>query len=181
MDLKKIIVYCMEIVLGGILFLFCLTSFFGIEIGGEKGVFQIVGKTSVYNDYEAPDSDSKQILNDIQTTGAPEVKFSGRVFTVNEYIKLKEELSVKLPGGTDYIDGELESGFTIYILNVLDDEGSSILTDPSVSYNEAESGVTFSAVGVYRVPIKVIGTNGRFVETTLRLMVEDEAPVPGTP
>lgn len=182
MDLKKIIMMCMATVLGAMIF---ITSFSFLFQSGNESIFSKAGKSAVSKDYKDTETETDDIIEGIQNTPAPEVKYTGGTQHIGNSVNIKSLLSVKTAGSANFVNGSTETDFDIYIIDVLDQNRTPVQTvisgdyDPSdeavspAYFDEENSTVIFNDTGVFHVSVKVTGKNGRVT------MVEIKVPVEG--
>lgn len=186
MRMSKIMLIIFEVIIGGLILLFCINFFYNTEKGGKKGAFEIIGDSSVNTTFVENESNSANAMGNVQTTESPSVICTNRVFNTSDIVNLLDLIEVKPAGSSEYYSGADGSiyGFTVSIIDVMDDYGNSVITGSlegsdeseedyaTVYYNKETLEVQFNTIGVYRVSIKVIGENGRYSVTEIRIPVE---------
>lgn len=182
MDLKKIAVFCMSAVLGAVLFMTSFTFLFHRD--NEGTLFSKAGEHAADTGIRVIDTRVDEMVEDIQNTPAPEVKYTGGTQSIGSTVNIKSLLSVKTADSGSFVNGSMEADFRVYVINVLDENGDAVGTlensDQDVSdevvspayFDEANSTVVFNETGVFRISIKVQGKNGRTTMAELKVPVE---------
>lgn len=180
------VVHIIELILAGLVFLFCILFFFNYEKDGQTGLMAIVGNSSTNSNFKETDSDSVDTLTGVQTTEAPEVISNEKIFSMGDTIDVLSLISVRPAGDTVFYDGSegADHGFTVTIRDITDDYGNSVPLGVLGSEDEAESlsvvalydkdtcKIEFQTIGIFRVVVKVVGANGRFAVKEIRIPIE---------
>lgn len=184
MKLKDLIENVMEILLGGLLFIFALVIFFELSINNQSGAFSFIGSVAEEGSSTPVETESNKKLTEIQNTTSPEVFYSGAACTAGETVQLKGLFRVKIPGAAAPVNGLDETGFKLEVEEIRDTHGNSYakemdssLSDYSdevmtVNYNAQTGEICFHKSGVYQVFMRVYGKNGRVSSVAVKIPVE---------
>ncbi len=185
MDLKKLVMMLFGIIFGAILFLTSFQFIFHKDDNGNPGFLVRTGTTAVANDFSEAETETTDMMKVIQTTAAPEVKYTGGTQYVNQKVFIKTLISVKSAGSSNFVSGTNGTDFDVIVYDVKDQNGKSINpitedagndTEEIVSaayYNQKECSVIFNERGVFRICVRVVGANGRYTEKELKVPVEE--------
>lgn len=173
------------IVLGAIILLTSYQFIFHKDDNGNPSFLTRAGISSVSKDFNDAQTVTPDMIGTIQGTAAPEVKYTGGTQYVNHKVYIKNLISVKSAGSSNFVSGAVGTDFDVVVYDVKDQNGKSINpitedagedTEEIVSaayYNQRECSVIFNERGVFRISVRVIGANGRYAEKELKVPVEE--------
>lgn len=183
--MKEITVHILEVLLSGLVLIFCLNFILNVTSGGRTGLFQIVGSLPATAISDSQTSGSRETLLNIQSTPEPEITYTGGTCTAGEKLQLKGMFTVYLPDKNMSYNGREENGFRIEIEDVLDEGGKSygaemdagLMEDSeevlsALSYDAQTGEICFYQSGIFRIFLRIYGSNGRQARKVISIPVE---------
>lgn len=173
--MRKVITIIGETVLAALIIVFLLNFIF-------HGAF--FDKVSKVPTKEQNDSNKHEIAKDDSITEKIELKYNGTIYTTDVETDMKSMFEVKV-GDKDFMPGNTENGFSLYIEDIQNQKGDSLMEQAEdsivegsdeitvpLSYNEESGKVTFYQSGIYKIVVRIYGENGGTVRKTVSIPVE---------
>lgn len=162
---------------------FAIGFLFGDDIGDGSSMFESFGSLLEGADTQAEVEVDKTIYDSVDDRAAPLIKYVGGVQETGTYFSLKEQLLVYTEDGEQ--NGAAEEGFSIYLKDVRNCEGMSVLNklraedvafmeqiSMSLIYIEEMDLLYINNIGNYIFVVKVYGSNGASMEYEFTMPVE---------
>ena len=165
--------------------LFVIYVFFSAGEDGNEGVFENVGE--IYAPMigsDAVEKDSLQHLGSSTDANTPVVKYNSGAKSVGDCVSFRSLFLVEMQDGR-WISGDEEDGFALYLEDIKNKSGNSVLERLSSQeieeleeipapfiYDKENDLLYVYASGVYQVQIKVYGAAGGMQTYEFNLPVE---------
>ena len=166
-----------------IIFIFIIGAMFHFEFFGKSGMLSAVGEVYEANIEDETVSENKNRINDVTAAEAPQIRYVGRNYTQGETFLVNELFEVKTAEADHFVPATVESGFSLSVQDIRDQEGNSFLADSmednetaeelsAVMYNRSTGTICFNQSGVFVIRVLVWGANGRTALGEITLPVE---------